>query len=1035
MSSQFNSGAHADHINRNNVPPSRSNRAEDSAAAAAADNLAAPVDSRAATVTCPRNVGARAAIISSPIPASRVAVSQPLTPLNALVPGSSLQTQPDLAVIDRLCSNETALRPNTAVRTNESAPSDHEDLEEDEEHILEGGVESTLYEAVRSEDERDPNWTPAESSPNRHGNPRGSRPTTGESGSSNREKRRYIVVSRSKRTVSSSSSSRREKWAKQVEQLTESRLRQTRCCASKKCFQVVDFPYFVQRAKALVSASPSVRRATLNGFRSSDGSYYFDGKPVCVRFLKLGFHFSTYMISGDKDGSFTQASSTTESELFRFTSSFSSPRTSTNSSTRSSSIHSSGAILPNNDSDPVITSGQKSIIISFLIRLSEDCSDKIPNKPEVHLPFFRRSDVYIHFLNEHNTLYPNNQPPSSAYFMRVWRRCVDHIKVRRNHGFTMCDECDELRRALHLAITQSQPTDMIMEKKSNHLAFVNRERMAYALNRDRARLEPSKYLSCIIDGADQSAFGLPHFITPVKSARGHALKVKLVGVLHHCVPNQLHLYTMTEEHETGANHIVETLHRFINMRSSFGPLPRTIFIQLDNCSRENKNHFLLSYLESLVALKVFDVVEVGFLPIGHTHEDIDQTFSSTSSRLRVNDAVTLNDLHFQLSQTHGKTTRVTHMKRIINWSGLCNQEACIRKVAVITQYRYFKFCRAPTAEAVESDNKEEVFPVPTQCLIKRQSRDEWTAIRNAPDESTQQGLLRFCPSLKNFPSTVIQCPDGKDDFIKRLASEEGRINDAQKMLDLEDLKEHVFRDRIDKAHWDLSNIIETKEMRLIEAAKSRLRKTSTHRSVEQINNGNDDADASQEEIQIEVQSTNQYQNQGAQSEVNASEINQAGARNATGLSSNGIQKTRSPPKRVDPPSTQVNYCIGNFVLVNTGTKDSSSASSTEFWVAKIIGIEKKKDEAFVRSIRVHWYDQDLKKGDVNVNAVNGKYFPSYKSGPKRQKTTPLSSRTRRSPNMTAWHQTIDTDTVVMTFESLKKNHTLPMNVQNRLLRY
>ena len=309
---------------------------------------------------------------------------------------------------------------------------------------------------------------------------------------------------------------------------------------------------------------------------------------------------------------------------------------------------------------------QKFSIISFLIRLSEDCSDRIPNKPEVHLPFFRRSEVYDLFVNEHNTLYPSNPAPKSTYFLRVWRTFLDHIKVRRTHGFTVCDECDQLRRALQNAITKSLPTKDIILRKNKHLDFINRERMMYTLRRDRARLDPSSFLSIIIDGADQSAFGLPHFTTSVKTARGHSLKVKLVGLLHHAVPNNLHLFTMTDDHATGANHIVETVHRFINSQSVKGPLPRTFNVQLDNCSRENKNHFLMAYLESLVALKVFDVVEVGFLPRGHTHDDIDQAFSSTSSRLRVNDAVTLDELHYQLSQTFERSTKVSHMKRVIN---------------------------------------------------------------------------------------------------------------------------------------------------------------------------------------------------------------------------------------------------------------------------------------------------------------------------------------------------------------------------------
>lgn len=51
------------------------------------------------------------------------------------------------------------------------------------------------------------------------------------------------------------------------------------------------------------------------------------------------------------------------------------------------------------------------------------------------------------------------------------------------------------------------------------------------------------------------------------------------------------------------------------------------------------------FLHSLVSWKVFDMVEVGFRTVGHTHTDIDQTFSTTSRQLDTHDAITREDLH------------------------------------------------------------------------------------------------------------------------------------------------------------------------------------------------------------------------------------------------------------------------------------------------------------------------------------------------------------------------------------------------------
>lgn len=53
----------------------------------------------------------------------------------------------------------------------------------------------------------------------------------------------------------------------------------------------------------------------------------------------------------------------------------------------------------------------------------------------------------------------------------------------------------------------------------------------------------------------------------------------------------------------------------------------------------------MSYLEYLVRRYIFDIVQVMFLPMVHTHKDIDQAFSTTWRRLKVHDGITLAEMH------------------------------------------------------------------------------------------------------------------------------------------------------------------------------------------------------------------------------------------------------------------------------------------------------------------------------------------------------------------------------------------------------
>jgi hypothetical protein len=81
-----------------------------------------------------------------------------------------------------------------------------------------------------------------------------------------------------------------------------------------------------------------------------------------------------------------------------------------------------------------------------------------------------------------------------------------------------------------------------------------------------------------------------------------------------------------------------TLHK-----GKYGISP-TIFLQLDNTTKQNKGKYLAAFCELLVSLKVCKEIKINFLPLGHTHEDIDQFFSRLAILLRRTDALSLPHL-------------------------------------------------------------------------------------------------------------------------------------------------------------------------------------------------------------------------------------------------------------------------------------------------------------------------------------------------------------------------------------------------------
>jgi hypothetical protein len=71
-----------------------------------------------------------------------------------------------------------------------------------------------------------------------------------------------------------------------------------------------------------------------------------------------------------------------------------------------------------------------------------------------------------------------------------------------------------------------------------------------------------------------------------------------------------------------------------NHNVDFKPLPPHLLLQLDNKTSDNKNRYLFMVLSLLTTLGVYITIEVGFLFVGHTHEDIDGTYRRMSSNLK-----------------------------------------------------------------------------------------------------------------------------------------------------------------------------------------------------------------------------------------------------------------------------------------------------------------------------------------------------------------------------------------------------------------
>ena len=108
--------------------------------------------------------------------------------------------------------------------------------------------------------------------------------------------------------------------------------------------------------------------------------------------------------------------------------------------------------------------------------------------------------------------------------------------------------------------------------------------------------------------------------------------------------------------------------------------------------RENKNRYVLAFLKSLVDCGLFEHIYLNFLPVGHTHCDIDQLFSRIAVWMRgmkpcsnnlesdepkvimfmppvvAHEAYTWDELAAAIRQAYKDVTQVYVLPKLINWS-------------------------------------------------------------------------------------------------------------------------------------------------------------------------------------------------------------------------------------------------------------------------------------------------------------------------------------------------------------------------------
>jgi hypothetical protein len=125
--------------------------------------------------------------------------------------------------------------------------------------------------------------------------------------------------------------------------------------------------------------------------------------------------------------------------------------------------------------------------------------------------------------------------------------------------------------------------------------------------------------------------------------------------------------------------------------------PRKLYLQLDNTARQNKSKYVFAYLGWLVQTGQALEVIVSFLPVGHTHEDIDQLFSRLSVYLRKHDAhdrpALMRAFENAYTTKEGFPLRASYLDRLTNFSGWVEEYIEHKSFKGISTYHQFRLVK------------------------------------------------------------------------------------------------------------------------------------------------------------------------------------------------------------------------------------------------------------------------------------------------------------------------------------------------------
>ena len=270
--------------------------------------------------------------------------------------------------------------------------------------------------------------------------------------------------------------------------------------------------------------------------------------------------------------------------------------------------------------------------------------------PRRYLNFSSDHDLYLFYVQDEVL----DKQCSKSTFTKGWRSWKNYLPLKNAGQQSKCITCASLSEA-RVQATDADSRAELDKQKKDHLAVVMADRRINVRgNKMSAAPEVwmkdqngEKAMKLMLDGMDQAKFALPR-VTRLQGtsllAKSWRPSVHMTGVI---IWGLLEMYVIMppdcpKDSNMNSTVVAFALDKAAQLLRDSGPdkgFPPNLILSLDNTPREGKNSLFASFCSWLVSSQLFHCVQCEYLQVDHTHNELDQRFSSMASVIKQADTV------------------------------------------------------------------------------------------------------------------------------------------------------------------------------------------------------------------------------------------------------------------------------------------------------------------------------------------------------------------------------------------------------------